>query len=89
MRLPEEEKEKIEAALVRAQSREVVRRTKEREGEALREWKRDEEKKVEGGKKKFYLKKSTYPRPSLFLPTTLPSLSTLLIRERSQRIKEL
>ena len=56
--LPEEEKEKIEAALVRMQSREVARKTKEREGDALRDWKKEEEKKVEGGKKKFYLKKS-------------------------------
>lgn len=55
--LPEEDKEKIEAALMRMESREVARRTKEREGDALKEWKKVEEKKREGGKKEFYLKK--------------------------------
>jgi hypothetical protein len=55
--LPDEEKEKIEAALTRMESREVSRKTKEREGEAMKKWKKDEAQKREGGKKEFYLKK--------------------------------
>lgn len=55
--LPEEEKERIEAALVRMETREVVRKKKALEGTALREWKREEEKKRGEGKKEFWLKK--------------------------------
>jgi len=58
--LPEEEKERIEAALTRMQSREVSRKTKEREGEALKKWKKEEEEKRKGGKKEFYLKKCAW-----------------------------
>lgn len=57
--LPQEEKDKIEAALTRMESREVARRTKEREGDALKDWKKAEEKKRGDGKKEFYLKKGT------------------------------
>ena len=58
--LPEEEKEKIEAALTRMESREVSRRTKEREGDALRAWKKEEAQKRGDGKKEFYLKKGSF-----------------------------
>ena len=59
MVLPEEEKEKIENALNRMQSRQVMKRTKERESDALRDWKKEEEKKRGEGKKEFYLKKGS------------------------------
>lgn len=59
MVLPEEEKEKIEAALTRMESREVARRTKERESDALTAWKKEEAKKRGDGKKEFYLKKGS------------------------------
>lgn len=39
------------------ESRDVSRRTKEREGVALKEWKKEEGKKREEGKKEFWLKK--------------------------------
>lgn len=60
--LPEEEKEAIENALTKMESKEVSRRTKDREGAAMREWKKEENKKRESGKKEFYLKKSEYFR---------------------------
>ena len=64
MVLPEEEKEKIEAALTRMESREVSRRTKERESDALTAWKKEEAKKRGDGKKEFYLKKGSPCAPS-------------------------
>ncbi|KAM0786683.1 hypothetical protein ACM66B_002128 [Microbotryomycetes sp. NB124-2] len=54
--LPQEEKDKIEAALIRVQSREATRKSKERDDEALKAWKRDEQQKRKEGKKEFYLK---------------------------------
>ena len=41
------------------ESREVSRRTKEREGDALRAWKKEEAQKRGDGKKEFYLKKGS------------------------------
>ncbi|KAK4049573.1 rRNA biogenesis protein rrp36 [Microbotryomycetes sp. JL201] len=54
--LPQEEKDKIEAALVRVQSREATRKSKERDEEALKAWKKEEQQKRKEGKKEFYLK---------------------------------
>lgn len=59
--LPEEDKEKIEAALVRMESREVTRKNKERDEGALKGWKKEEAGKREAGKKEFYLKKCECP----------------------------
>lgn len=55
--LPEEDKEEIEAALRRMESKELARKNKEREGRAMKEWKKEEERKRGEGKKEFFLKK--------------------------------
>lgn len=55
--LPQEEKDRIEEALQRMQSREVSRKQKERDAEALRTWKREEQNKRKEGKKEFHLKR--------------------------------
>lgn len=76
--LDEEEKERIEGALVRMESREVSRRTKEREGDALKAWKKEEEKKREGGKKEFYLKKGEFDsRVAWVIAALMPSFPRL------------
>jgi len=54
--LPDEDKEEIEAALRRMESKELARKNKEREGKALKEWKKEENQKRSEGKKEFYLK---------------------------------
>ena len=55
--LPQEDKDKLEAALMRMESREVARRTKEREGKAIKAWKGEERKKRDEGKREWHLKK--------------------------------
>ena len=60
--LPEEDKEEIEAALRRMESKELARKNKEREARALKEWKKEEEKKRGEGKKEFFLKKGELRR---------------------------
>ncbi len=55
--LPEEDKEEIEAALRRMESKELARKNKEREARALKDWKKEEHQKRGEGKKEFYLKK--------------------------------
>ncbi|KAI5478141.1 hypothetical protein MNV49_005405 [Pseudohyphozyma bogoriensis] len=72
--LPSDEKERIEGALQRMESREVSRKTKEREGEAMRSWKKEEKQKREGGKKEFWLKKSE--QKQVFLKAKYDALSS-------------
>ena len=55
--VPEEEAEKVEAALRRMESREVERTKRERDEKALRGWKKEEMGKRGEGKKEFWLKK--------------------------------
>ena len=57
--VPEDEAEKVEAALRRMESREVERTRRERDEGALRGWKKDERGKRGEGKKSFWLKKCT------------------------------
>ncbi|KAK4703840.1 ribosomal RNA-processing protein 36, partial [Phenoliferia sp. Uapishka_3] len=53
----EAEKEKVEKALMRMESREVERGRRERDEGALRGWKKEERTKRDSGKKEFWLKK--------------------------------
>ncbi|KPV73873.1 uncharacterized protein RHOBADRAFT_45165 [Rhodotorula graminis WP1] len=72
--LPEEEKERIEEALRRMENRDVTRKMKEREQEAMKSWKKEEQDKRAQGKKAFYLKESE--RKKLFLKAKFDELST-------------
>ncbi|KAK4047343.1 rRNA biogenesis protein rrp36 [Microbotryomycetes sp. JL221] len=56
--LPQEEKNQIETALTRMQSKQASRQAKERDDLALRNWKKQEQEKRQQGKKEFYLKDS-------------------------------
>ncbi|GAA5843293.1 hypothetical protein JCM9279_002053 [Rhodotorula babjevae] len=72
--LPEEEKERIDEALRRMENRDVTRKMKEREQEAMKSWKKEEQDKRAQGKKAFYLKESE--RKKLFLKAKFDELST-------------
>ncbi|GAA5837282.1 hypothetical protein JCM11251_004954 [Rhodosporidiobolus azoricus] len=65
--------EEMEENLRRMENREVTRRNKEREQEALQKWKKEEKEKQKGGKKVFHLKASA--KKDLFAKAKYDELS--------------